>query len=104
MKKIEFGLSDEDNRSPIVAMCVSGGLFLIGSTPTIISFSVTKDIHIAFYLAIGLNIIALFAVGSVKTFMTKTNIVYSGVENLLLGSIGAVISYSIGYLFSNYLL
>ena len=107
---LEFGLAGSDpnsNRSPLVAMCVSGGLFLISSTPTIISFwllDVTKNIHISFYLAIGLNIIALFAVGSVKTFMTKTNIVFSRVENLLLGSIGAVISYSIGYLFSNYLL
>ena len=104
---LEFGLAGSDpnsNKSPLVAMCVSGGLFLISSTPTIISFSVTKNIHISFYLAIGLNIIALFAVGSVKTFMTKTNIVFSRVENLLLGSIGAVISYSIGYLFSNYLL
>lgn len=96
--------NNKDGLAPLVAMCVSGGLFLISSTPTIISFSVTKNIHISFYLAIGLNIIALFAVGSVKTFMTKTNIVFSGVENLLLGSIGAVISYSIGYLFSNYLL
>ena len=80
---LEFGLAGSDpnsNRSPLVAMCVSGGLFLISSTPTIISFSVTKNIHISFYLAIGLNIIALFAVGSVKTFMTKTNIVFSGVE------------------------
>lgn len=105
---LEFGLTGSDkelaNRSPLVVMCVSGGLFLISSTPTIISFNVTKNIHISFYLAIGLNIIALFAVGSVKTFMTKTNIVFSRVENLLLGSIGAVTSYSIGYLFSNYLL
>jgi len=103
---LEFGLagSDEDNRSPLVAIVVSGGLFFIGSIPTLISFSIINDIHIAIYLAIGLNIITLFAVGSVKTFMTKTNIVCSGVENLLLGSIGVVISYSIGYLFSNYLL
>jgi VIT1/CCC1 family predicted Fe2+/Mn2+ transporter len=103
---LEFGLagSDEDNRSPLITIVVSGGLFFIGSIPTLISFSITNDIHIAFYLAIGLNIITLFAVGSVKTFMTKTNIVFSRVENLLLGTIGAVISYSIGYLFSNYLL
>jgi len=104
MKKIEFGLCEEENRNPWIAMFVSGGLFFTGALPTIISFSVTKNIDTAFYLSIGLNTLALFVVGFGKTLMTKTNQWMSGFENMIFAAIGAVISYTIGFVFSKYLI
>lgn len=97
MKKIEFGVTEDDERTPMTAMAVSGGLFFIGSIPSIISFSSTQNLEFAFYINIVLNTIALFVVGAVKTIMTKTNVCSSGLENLAYGCTGAFISYAIGY-------
>ena len=102
MKKVEFGVSEDDTRYPFIAMLVSGGLFFIGSIPTLIAFCSTSNIHYAFYISIIINSIALFTVGAVKTLMTKTSIIFSGGENLLYGIIGGGISFSIGYLFSEF--
>jgi VIT1/CCC1 family predicted Fe2+/Mn2+ transporter len=97
MKKIEFGITEDDQRTPLTAMLVSGGLFFIGSIPSIISFSITRNIKLAFYINIVLNLVALFVVGAVKTIMTRTNLCSAGLENLTYGCTGAFISYGIGY-------
>jgi len=104
MKRFEFGITDDDIRNPVIAMLVSGLLYFIGSLPTIISFSLVKRANISFYIAIGLNTISLFLVGALKTTITKTSIIYSGGENLVYASIGGLISYSSGYIFSSYLI
>lgn len=97
MKRIEFGITEDDQRTPFTAMAVSGGLFFIGSIPSILSFSSTRNIEIAFYINIVLNVVALFVVGAVKTIMTRTNLCSAGFENLAYGCTGAFISYGIGY-------
>jgi len=99
MKRIEFGITEDDQRTPLTAMLVSGGLFFIGSIPSIISFSSTQNLELAFYINIVLNIVALFVVGAVKTIMTRTNLFSAGMENLAYGCTGAFISYGIGYAF-----
>jgi hypothetical protein len=104
MKRIEFGISDDDQRTPIMAMFVSSVLYFFGALPTLFSFIVNNNIKFCFYLAIILNILTLFSIGVVKTLITKTNPIYSGLENLLYGIIGGSISYGIGYLFSTYLI
>jgi VIT1/CCC1 family predicted Fe2+/Mn2+ transporter len=104
MKRIEFGVSDEDHRNPIIAMCVSGMLFFVGALPTIVSFCVSKNIKKCFYYSLGLNTISLFTVGAIKTKITKGSIFLSGLENLFYGALGGVISYFVGYLFSMYLI
>jgi VIT1/CCC1 family predicted Fe2+/Mn2+ transporter len=98
MKAFEFGISSEEtmHRHPIAAMAMSGRLFFIGSLPTIVPFMFTNDIHVGMIGAIILVLVTLFCVGAYKTRTTHGNPIYSGLENLLFGTIGAVCSYSVG--------
>lgn len=99
MMALEFGVVDEQRRSPHKAMTASGALFLVGSLTSILPFFFIDRPGIALALAAALTSIALFAVGAVKTRVTATNPVASGLENLLFGVAGALLSYAVGVLF-----
>lgn len=99
MKVVEFGATDNDRRYPLIAMIVSGGLFLAGSIPSMIAFSVSDNNRDCFFASIGLNALALFMVGSLKTLYTGGNLVVAGMENLWFGSTGAILSYGVGLAF-----
>jgi len=100
MKTVEFGVNDEDSRHPIVAMFISGGLFFVGSLPSIISFLLPFQINTCFIICCLFNTVSLFGVGTLKTKITKTNFCKSGMENLSIGALGGLVSYVLGYLFS----
>lgn len=100
MKTVEFGVNEEDSRNPIVAMSVSGGLFFIGSMPSIISFLLPFSRDVCFLICCLFNVLSLFAVGTLKTRITKTNFFFSGLENMGIGMLGGVISFFVGYLFA----
>lgn len=97
MKKIEFGITDDDYRNPLISMSVSGSLFFIGSFPTILSLILPYNINNCMVICIFFNTIALFSIGAFKTLMTNKNIFSSGLENLLLAAIGGFISFFVGY-------
>ena len=99
MMALEFGVVDEQRRSPYKAMVASGVLFLVGSMSSILPFFFIDRPGIALAVAAVLTSIALFVVGAVKTRVTATNPVTSGVENLLFGVVGSLLSYGIGVLF-----
>lgn len=100
MKTVEFGVNDEDSRNPIVAMSVSGGLFFIGSMPSIVSFLLPLSKSVCFLICCLLNVLSLFVVGTLKTRITKTNVFVSGLENLGIGLVGGITSFAVGCLFS----
>ena len=96
MKILEFGLIEQDRRSPYRAMFVSGALFLAGSLTSIIPFLVTASTSLGLLWAAILTSVALFAVGAVKTLITRTPIVKAGLENLVIAGIGGLIAFWIG--------
>lgn len=98
MKKIEFGVTDDDYRNPLVAMSVSGSLFFIGSFPTILSLILPYKINDCIIICILFNAISLFGIGALKTLMTNKSIFSSGIENLLLAGLGGFISFFVGNL------
>jgi len=102
MKAFEFGCTEEDSRSPIVAMLASGALFLSGAAPSVIPFACTKDADLALIIACSVCIGILFMVGALKTLATRTNWFISGMENLLIGACGGGIVYGVGRLFSHF--
>jgi VIT1/CCC1 family predicted Fe2+/Mn2+ transporter len=99
MMALEFGVVDEQRRSPYKAMMASGGLFLVGSLSSILPFFFIDRPGIALVVAGVFTSIGLFAVGAVKTRVTATNLFTSGMENLLFGVAGALLSYAVGVLF-----
>ncbi len=96
MMALEFGVIDDERRNPWVAMAASGGLFLVGSLPSVLPFLLGAEPRDGLLWAAGLAGVALFFVGAAKTYATRGNWLSSGTENLLLGGFGAVASYLIG--------
>ena len=96
MKVMEFGMVDSEERSPITAMLMSGGLFLAGSIPSLAPFLFDLRPHVALAIAAGLTAIALFGVGVVKTFITRTSPLFAGLENLAIAALGGVVAYGVG--------
>jgi len=96
MKAFEFGVIDTGRRNPFFAMTMSGILFLLGSLPSVLPFTFMSDPDEALAVAAVGAAIGLFVVGVVKTQMTRTNPFRSGVENVAVAGVGAIISYLIG--------
>ena len=96
MKVLEFGIIDAERRSPYTAMWLSGLLFLAGSLPSVLPFLFTDSTGLGLTIAAVLTAAGLFAVGAVKTIVTNTNPVKSGLENLVIAGIGGVLAFFIG--------
>jgi VIT1/CCC1 family predicted Fe2+/Mn2+ transporter len=99
MQAFEFGHTEDDQRNPVVAMTFSALLFMTGALPSVIPFLTTNSVQLATIISGVLCCCTLFAVGSVKCVVTKTNWLWGGTENLLLGAFGAGFSYGIGLIF-----
>lgn len=97
-KALEFGIVDDERRSPYKAAVTSGLLFLSGSLPSVIPFAVWTSTGAALVAAAVLSGIGLFAVGAAKTLQTRKNPILSGAENLVLGFVGGAIAFGIGRL------
>jgi VIT1/CCC1 family predicted Fe2+/Mn2+ transporter len=73
-----------------------GLLFLAGSVPSVLPFAFMSDPDEALVVAAIGAAVGLFVVGVVKTRLTRTNPFTSGLENVAVAGVGAVISYYIG--------
>jgi predicted membrane protein (TIGR00267 family) len=96
MKVLEFGVVDEERRSPVRAMLMSGFLFLLGAIPPVAPFFADVTAGQALVWSAVLSTIGLFAVGVMKTRVTRTNPVVSGLENLTIAALGGVAAWLIG--------
>ena len=99
MKVMEFGMVDSEERSPYAAMGVSGLTFLVGSLPSVLPFVFVESTATGLTIAGILTAIGLYAVGATKSYVTKTNTVVAGIENLGIAGVGGVLGYWIGWLF-----
>jgi VIT1/CCC1 family predicted Fe2+/Mn2+ transporter len=96
MKALEFGFVDSERRSPIRAMLASGGLFLVGSVPSIVPFMVFDSTTVALAWATVGSLTGLFLVGVVKARVTRISWVRSGLENVVIAGIGGLAAWLIG--------
>ncbi len=96
MKVLEFGVIDDERRSPWRAAVFSGGLFLLGALPSVVPFIFFDDTFVSLVWAGVLSGVGLFAVGVAKSMATKTNIWKSGFENFGVSLLGAIASYWVG--------
>ena len=99
MKTFEFPSADTIDRNPIRAMLMSGRLFFLGSLPSILPF-VQSNTELGLIISCVLCGLCLFIAGAYKTRTTHGNWLYDGMENLLLGTAGASISFGIGYAYT----
>ena len=98
MKVLEFGIVDSERRSPVIAMAMSGLLFLAGSATSVLPFVLTNDTGVGLWWAAALTSVGLFTVGLVKAIVARTSMARAGFENLLIAGLGGVLAWYIGSL------
>lgn len=99
MMALEFGVVEEERRSPYAAATYSGLLFLAGSLPSLLPFFFVDTTVLGLTIAAIGSGVALFAVGVAKTYVTRKSWLWAGTENVLIAGAGAVIAYGVGSLY-----
>ena len=96
MIALEFGVIDEEVRSPAVAGGTSFIVFVIGSLTSVVPFACVSDTNLGLVIS-GLACgIGLFFVGAVKTWATRGVWWRAALENLMITAAGGAIAYGIG--------
>mmetsp|Transcript_123424 Transcript_123424/g.356817 ORF Transcript_123424/g.356817 Transcript_123424/m.356817 type:complete len:282 (+) Transcript_123424:80-925(+) len=100
MVALEFGVVEEEERSPVFAAVASGLLFFLGSLPSLMPFALgAESTSHALFVACATTVSALLVVGAIKTWATRGNCFTAAVENLVVAGIGGVLAFYIGALF-----
>ena len=99
MTVLEFGVLEEELRSPCTAGLTSCGLFILGSLPSVVPFAIMDDTKSGLVAAGTAVAVMLFAVGGVKTWATRGRWIESAVENFVIGGVGGVLAYGVGLSF-----
>lgn len=104
MTALEFGVLDEEVRSPIRAALFSCFLFVAGSLPSVFPFCFSELNPTWGLIAAALSTAAaLFVVGLVKSWATRGNFWTAAIENLTIAGCGGVFAYAVGLLFDHVL-
>lgn len=100
MVALEFGVVEEEQRSPLWAAGASGLLFFVGSLPSLLPFAVgDESTQHALAIACFTTVTALLIVGCVKTWATRGNCFNAAMENLLVAGVGGLLAYYVGVIF-----
>jgi len=103
MVALEFGVIEEEMRSPAWAGITSLTSFVVGSLPSVLPFAFAKHAKEGLIAAAVLTFIALITVGVVKTWATRGNCFVAAGENVFIAMIGAGIAYGVGFFFDHFL-
>ncbi len=84
----------------VFAAVVDGSAPFLASLPCLVPFALANmgliEIHVAFYVAIGGALAALFAVGAFLGKISETSVIYSGVKMVVAGALVALIALALG--------
>lgn len=104
MVALEFGVIQQEQRSPVCAGLTSCALFTVGALPSVLPFIFSGDRPImGLIIAAVLTIVALLTVGAVKTWATRGNCFTAAIENLVIAGLGGGLAYGVGVLFDHVL-
>jgi VIT1/CCC1 family predicted Fe2+/Mn2+ transporter len=101
MIALEFGVIDQEVRSPMKAGAASFVAFLLGSLPSVIPFVFVADIRMGLIISGLVCGLGLLVIGAVKCLATKGNMWLAALENLFITALGSGIAYGIGVGFEN---
>ena len=93
----ELGLDPDELGSPWGAAAGSFVAFAIGALVPVLPYVVT-DGGAAFYSALVLSLVALFAVGAGVSVLTGRSALFSGLRQVAIGAAAAAVTYSVGAL------
>jgi VIT1/CCC1 family predicted Fe2+/Mn2+ transporter len=96
MMALEFGVIETERRSSYAAAGMSGGLFLLGSLPSVIPFAIVENTNTGLFAAAIGAVLGLLVVGAIKTWATRGKPVRAALENLVIAGVGAALAYWVG--------
>lgn len=96
MKALEFGVIDEERRSPLVAALASFFCFIFGSMPSTLPFIFVGSPMPGLYASIIGTFVCLFGVGVIKTYATREHWMISCFDNVFIPTLGGAIAYGVG--------
>ncbi len=99
MMREEFGVGEESDRSPWIAMGLVMVAFVIGAVFPVVPFFLVDSTFIGLAWASALSLTGLFVAGAVKALASGINWMKSGVEMTMLGVVAAAITYAVGLAF-----
>jgi VIT1/CCC1 family predicted Fe2+/Mn2+ transporter len=91
----ELGLDPDELGSPWGAAFGSFVAFAVGAVIPVIPYLVGSG-AVAFYVALGLSLAALFAVGAGVSLLTGRSTLYSGFRQVGIGAAAAAVTYAVG--------
>lgn len=89
----ELGIDPDELPSPVVAAVSSFLSFGLGAVIPLLSFLIGSA---SLYLALGISAAALFALGAVVARLTRGNVWYGALRQLLLAAVAAGVTYAVG--------
>lgn len=98
---LEFGVIEEEQRSPLWAGLTSCSCFVAGSLPSVIPFAFDTSPKLGFIYAAAFTVTALLVVGMLKTWATRGNFWRATMENLVISGGGGATAYGVGVLFDS---
>jgi len=100
MIALEFGVIEEEQRSPMWAGFTSCLLFICGSLPSVLPFIFSDDRPLLGLLVAALfTVAALLTVGAIKSWATRGNCLTASLENLVIAGLGGALAYVVGVFF-----
>lgn len=99
MMREEFGVGEESERSPFVAMGLVMVAFVVGAVLPLVPFLLGFGGLGALGIATALSLTGLFAAGGLKAKTSGLSPWKSGFEMMALGALAAAITYGVGLLF-----
>jgi VIT1/CCC1 family predicted Fe2+/Mn2+ transporter len=91
----ELGLDPDELGSPWGAAFGSFVAFGLGAAVPVVPY-LFGDGPVAFAMALGLSLTALFAVGAGVSVLTGRSTLYSGVRQVAIGAVAAAVTYGVG--------
>jgi len=91
----ELGLDPDELGSPFGAASGSFVAFAIGAFVPVIPYLIGSGL-VAFGVAIGLSLIALFAVGAGVSLLTGRGVLFSGARQVGIGAAAAIVTFVVG--------
>jgi vacuolar iron transporter family protein len=98
MMREEFGVGKESGRSPVAAMLLIMGAFLIGAALPVAPFFLDAGPGTLLGAATALSLLGLFWAGAAKGKVSGLVPWRSGLEMAALGTVAAVVTYGVGSL------
>ena len=91
----ELGLDPDELGSPLGAASGSFGAFAIGAFVPVLPYLLGGGVG-AFVAAIGLSLVALFAVGAGVSLLTGRGVLFSGIRQVGIGAAAAIVTFVVG--------